>query len=93
LITAFEQLDLNYNGYITSDELVQSSTYLGHQLNQDEANSIEHAISITGNSLMIDLKDGGSCVEVVSIRSERLCKWRCLLGTKLKRDRKRLTII
>jgi len=49
LRTAFEQLDLNHNGFITADELLQASASLGHQLNQDEANSIVNALSNDGN--------------------------------------------
>ena len=46
---AFEGLDLNKNGFITADELVQASAALGHQLNSEEAKLVANALSTDGN--------------------------------------------
>jgi hypothetical protein len=46
---AFEGLDLNKNGFITADELVQASSALGHQLNSEEAKLVAQTLSTDGN--------------------------------------------
>jgi hypothetical protein len=46
---AFDGLDLNKNGFITADELVQASSSLGHQLNAEESKIIANTLSTDGN--------------------------------------------
>ena len=45
----FNSLDLNKNGVITADELVEASTKLGHQLNHEEAKIVVSSLSKEGS--------------------------------------------
>jgi hypothetical protein len=49
LRSAFEKLDLNKNGFITADELVQASSGLGHEINSEDAKRIATTLSEDGN--------------------------------------------
>ena len=49
LRSAFSALDLNNNGFITSEELVKASSSLGHELNSEEAHLIVSTLSKDGN--------------------------------------------
>lgn len=46
---AFNTLDLNKNGFITADELVQASSSLGHEINSEESKIIANTLSDDGN--------------------------------------------
>jgi hypothetical protein len=49
LVNAFNALDLNKNGFITAEELVQASSTLGHTLNHEESKIIANTLSTDGN--------------------------------------------
>jgi hypothetical protein len=49
LKTTFDSFDLNKNGFITSDELVEASAKLGHKLEKEEAKLIVSSLSNNGN--------------------------------------------
>jgi len=49
LRTAFEKLDLNKNGLITAEELVQASKTLDHEISLDEAKTVTSTLSHDGN--------------------------------------------
>jgi hypothetical protein len=49
LRNTFNSFDLNGNGVITADELVQASAKLGHQLNNEESKVVVSSLSKNGN--------------------------------------------